>query len=176
MRDISYKSEGVTYERLWAKITSDLMECWKIPPGFQIRSRPRHVRVPTTRPDQTDVRRPTSDVFVRPWIKAAFLCTATLLSRKYHFISFMAITSKGDSSLLDTSHTFIGPFESRSYISARPVTLRSTFHVRPTYLLSDSTASANFRSRDRFVGACNQTPRWFQYTSKWIVCMVVIKN
>lgn len=58
MRDISYKSEGVTYERLWAKITSDLMECWKIPPGFQIRCRPRHVRVPTTRPD----RRPTSDV------------------------------------------------------------------------------------------------------------------
>lgn len=114
-RDIRYKKKrsgegGLTYDRLRAKITFDLMECSKIPHLLDV----HHGTDPVPAADQT--------VFARPWIKR--LSSSSRPPLLIEEISFYFIyghnVRRGIPSFRPLPlHTFIGLFESRSYISAR---------------------------------------------------------
>lgn len=136
-RDIRYKKKrsgegGLTYDRLRAKITFDLMECSKIPHLLDV----HHGTDPVPAADQT--------VFARPWIKR--LSSSSRPPLLIEEISFYFIyghnVRRGIPSFRPLPlHTFIGLFESRSYISAR---LRPI--LDPNFRLEEKKLWRNFRS------------------------------
>ena len=109
-RHISYKGGQVTYGRLCTGITGTDGTWWSTQ-GF-----PMLVSTVHSPLDHW----PGLPLFADPWITR--LTSARLfLSRKYHFISFMAISSKGDPrlfSFLANWLLFYGDFRSYWYVQA----------------------------------------------------------
>lgn len=134
MRDISYKSVGVTYDRLRGKITFDLMECPRIPGPAPVHG--------TSHP-LTNVR-PVSS----PLNKAAFLCSATLLIEEISFYFIYGHNVQGG---------FLLP--APPILLLAPSNLDHIFHLGHASFLPPSTP-VRFDSHQTFSIACCFISRW----------------